>query len=42
MATPRIPILRMIFETRTSKIQNKNASLSTALISLIGLGRMIM
>jgi len=42
METLRIPILRLIFELRTSRIQNKNYSLSTAVISLIGLGRMIM
>lgn len=36
METLRIPVVRLIFEPSTSRIQSKTASLSTAVISLIG------
>jgi len=36
METLRVPFLRLIFEPKISSIQSKNASLSTAVFSLIG------
>jgi hypothetical protein len=36
MKTVRVPLLRLILQPTTSRIQSKNTSLSTAMIGLIG------